>query len=63
MAKNKRVNRARKCNCLGQIAERYSMYCSDKCPKAGICVVIVMGYYLRQVVPGAPLEESRDGQY
>ena len=62
MPKNKRANGDRKSDCLGQIAKRYSMHCSDECPKAGTCVIIVMGYYPSEVVTGSPPEESRDSQ-
>jgi hypothetical protein len=62
LAKNKRVNRDRVSNCLGQITKRYSMYCSAECPKTGICVIIAMGYYVRQVVREPPPQKSFDNQ-
>ncbi|MCX6642751.1 MAG: hypothetical protein NTV15_05125 [Candidatus Bathyarchaeota archaeon] len=60
MGKNKRVNRDRKSTCLGQITKKYCMHCSEECPKAGICVMIAMGCYLRQVVREPSPEESID---
>ncbi len=34
--------------CLGQITDNYSVYCSNVCPKSALCVLMVMWPYLRE---------------
>ncbi len=34
--------------CLGQMAKRYCRFCSEECSVAALCVLMVMGEYMRQ---------------
>ena len=49
--------------CLGQITKWHSEYCSSECSMAALCVLLVMGSYLRQgpVVP--PIQELPEQEY
>jgi hypothetical protein len=33
--------------CLGQLALRYCRHCSERCPVTALCVLLLMGEYLR----------------
>jgi hypothetical protein len=44
--------------CLGQMAQRYCKYCSERCPITALCVLILMGEYLRH--DHKPSQESTD---
>lgn len=39
--------------CLGQITKWHCEYCSSECSMAALCVLLVMGAYLREG-PGVP---------
>gem|GEM_PF-3566818 len=44
--------------CLGQMAQKYCKYCSERCPITALCVLILMGEYLRR--DHKPSRESTD---
>jgi ferredoxin len=46
--------------CLGQMAQRYCGYCSERCPVTALCVLILMGEYLRCDLKVPPSQESTE---
>jgi len=49
--------------CLGQMAQKYCKYCSERCPITALCVLILMGEYLRRDQRVTPSEESADAHF
>jgi len=45
-------------DCLGQMPKRYCRYCSEICPISALCVLMVMGEYLRHDHEAPPPKES-----
>lgn len=43
--------------CLGHMAKKYCKYCSERCPNTALCVLLLMGEYLREHKPS---QESTD---
>jgi hypothetical protein len=46
--------------CLGQMAQRYCIYCSEMCPITALCVLMVMGEYLLQSLKEQHSQDSSE---
>jgi len=55
---SRRAQKVTNPSCLGQMAQKYCKYCSDKCPITAPCVLILMSEYLRR--DHKPSQESTD---
>ncbi|MBM3157954.1 MAG: hypothetical protein FJ004_11820 [Chloroflexi bacterium] len=44
--------------CLGQMAQRYCRHCSERCPVTALCVLLLMGEYLRHDVRKSSYSEE-----
>jgi len=56
----RRVRQLTNPGCLGQMAQRYCRYCSERCPITALCVLILMGEYLRRDLKMPSSQEQTD---
>jgi hypothetical protein len=42
----KRTKKCHPVDCLGEIEQKYCMYCSQDCPSASFCVLIAMSHHI-----------------
>jgi hypothetical protein len=56
----RRARQTTNTGCLGQMAQKYCRYCSERCPITALCVLILMSEYLRR--DHKPSQESTDVQ-
>ena len=56
----RRVRQLTNPGCLGQMAQRYCSYCSERCPITALCVLTLMGEYLRRDHTISPSQESTE---
>jgi hypothetical protein len=58
--RDQRVSQFKNHYCLGQIPKKYRKYCSQDCPTAALCVLLVLGEYFRQDRIVSPFQGSID---
>jgi len=47
-------------DCLGQMHRYYARYCSEGCPVSALCVLLVMGEYLRRESSHSPSDQPTE---